>query len=42
MPAVLQPRLSPEEYLAREASSSTKHEYINGEMFAMAGPWMPM
>ena len=37
MPAVLQPRLSPEEYLAREASSSTKHEYINGEMFAMAG-----
>lgn len=26
-----------DEYLARERSSDVKHEYINGEIFAMAG-----
>ena len=29
--------LSPEEYLAFEAQSQIKHEYHNGEVFAMAG-----
>ncbi|OKH18017.1 Uma2 family endonuclease [[Limnothrix rosea] IAM M-220] len=29
--------LSPEEYLAWEAENSVKHEYINGEAYAMAG-----
>ena len=31
------PRLSPEEYLQFEAESAIKHDYINGEVFAMAG-----
>jgi Uma2 family endonuclease len=30
-------RYSPEEYLALERSSGTKHEYFNGEIFAMSG-----
>ncbi len=29
--------ISPEEYLAREEVSSVKHEYINGQVYAMAG-----
>lgn len=29
--------MSPEEYLAREGASATKHEYARGEIFAMAG-----
>ena len=28
---------SPEEYLALERSSETKHQYFNGEIFAMGG-----
>ena len=30
-------RYTPEEYLALERSSETKHEYLNGEIFAMSG-----
>jgi Uma2 family endonuclease len=38
MSAQLQPRwLSVEDYLAFEEHSEIKHEYINGEMYAMAG-----
>ena len=29
--------LTPEEYLQLEATSDSKHEYINGEVYAMAG-----
>jgi Uma2 family endonuclease len=35
-PAV-KPHFSPEEYLAWEAEQVEKHEYVNGEVFAMAG-----
>lgn len=31
------PFLTPEQYLAAEAQSTLKHEYINGEVVAMAG-----
>jgi len=31
------PLLTPEQYLELEALSSEKHEYINGEVYAMAG-----
>ena len=37
MVASPQPRLSPAEYLQLEAESAIKHEYIDGEVFAMAG-----
>jgi Uma2 family endonuclease len=33
----LKPRFSPEEYLAWEAEQVEKHEYVDGEVFAMAG-----
>lgn len=29
--------ISPQEYLAMERAASIRHEYYNGEMFAMAG-----
>ena len=29
--------LTPEEYLQLESNSDTKHEYFDGELFAMAG-----
>ncbi|MDB9495934.1 Uma2 family endonuclease [Spirulina major CS-329] len=29
--------LTPEDYLAQERHSPIKHEYINGEVYAMAG-----
>lgn len=31
------PRLTPEEYLALEESSTIRHEYVDGEIYAMAG-----
>lgn len=34
---VLKTKFSPEEYLAWEAEQSEKHEYVDGEVFAMAG-----
>lgn len=37
MVASLQPSLTTQEYLALEAESSIKHEYIDGEAYAMAG-----
>jgi Uma2 family endonuclease len=33
----LKPRFSPEEYLIWEAMQVEKHEYVDGEVFAMAG-----
>lgn len=35
--AVLKPRLTPEEYLAFERASEERHEYADGEVFAMSG-----
>jgi len=29
--------ISPEEYLKLESQSETKHEYLNGRVYAMAG-----
>jgi Uma2 family endonuclease len=37
MSTVSKPYISPDEYLAIERRSDTKHEYYAGEMFAMAG-----
>ena len=37
MAAQPKPRLTPEQYLEIERASDTRHEYFNGEMFAMAG-----
>ena len=37
MPAQQNAQLSPEEYLDNERASDTKHEYLNGDVFAMAG-----
>lgn len=37
MSAVPKPRYSPEEYLALERASETRHEFYRGEIFAMAG-----
>ena len=31
------PRISPEEYFEWEAKQEIRYEYINGEVFAMAG-----
>ena len=40
--AELQPRrYTPEEYFALEAQSEEKHEYFDGEVFAMAGTSIP-
>lgn len=37
MSAVSRPYITPQEYLERERRSDTKHEYFNGEIFAMSG-----
>jgi Uma2 family endonuclease len=37
MQAAPRPYLTPEEYLALERETETKSEYLNGEVFAMAG-----
>jgi Uma2 family endonuclease len=37
MTAATKTRLSPAEYLARDNASTLKHEYVNGQMMAMAG-----
>jgi Uma2 family endonuclease len=37
MSAAEKPRMTEEEYLAFEAASDTKHEFVNGEIVAMAG-----
>ncbi len=37
MSAAPQMTISPEEYLAAERASATKHEYIDGRVYAMAG-----
>lgn len=37
MSAAIKTKLSPQEYLAQERLSDTKHEYMNGEIFAMSG-----
>lgn len=36
-PAAVQPRMSAQEYLADERAATEKHQYIAGEVFAMAG-----
>ncbi len=35
--AALQLKMTPAEYLAFERASDEKHEYVNGEVFAMSG-----
>lgn len=34
-------RLSPEEYIAFERTAETRHEYVNGEVYAMTGASLP-
>ena len=36
-PPEIQHRYTPEEYFALEARSEVRHEYFDGEIFAMAG-----
>ena len=35
--AVLKPWISPEEYLTLERTADVRHEYVNGEVYAMVG-----
>ncbi|WP_029010667.1 Uma2 family endonuclease [Azospirillum halopraeferens] len=35
--ALRKPRLSPDEYLALERTAEVRHEYVDGEVFAMVG-----
>lgn len=35
--ALLTPRISPDEYLTHERTSDVRHEYVDGEVFAMVG-----
>lgn len=37
MSAVSRPKISEAEYLVMEHASTEKHEFLNGEIFAMAG-----
>ncbi len=37
MPSQLTSGLTPEEYLAFERRSPERHEYVDGELFAMSG-----
>ena len=37
MSSQLNSRLSPEDYLAFERRSEVRHEYVDGELFAMSG-----
>jgi len=37
MSAQAQPRLTPEQYLEAERAAELKHEYYNGQMYAMSG-----
>jgi len=37
MQIAFRPRLSADKYLAGELTSDTRHEYVDGEVYAMAG-----
>jgi Uma2 family endonuclease len=37
MSASRPPRLTPEQYLEMERAAEFRHEYFNGQMYAMAG-----
>src|SRR5262245_45796367 len=37
MSAIPEPQYTPQEYLARERISESRHQYYRGEIFAMAG-----
>ena len=37
MTALAEPWMSPDEYLAGELHSETRHEYVSGRVYAMAG-----
>src|SRR5437016_920036 len=41
MAAVKVPLITPQQYLAQEREASVKHEYIAGEVYAMAGGTPP-